>query len=184
MLGAAGLAVGLALQGSLSNFASGVLMVLFRPFKVGDFIEGAGVSGIVEEIQIFSTRLRTIDNKAIIVPNAKLMADNITNYSAKDTRRVDLVVGIGYEDDIDRAKGIIADLLIQDGRVLANPAPQIVVLDLAESSVNLALYPWVKSKDFWGVRCDTLEAIKKRFDAEGIHMPAPQREVHLYQHQA
>jgi small conductance mechanosensitive channel len=182
VLGAAGLAVGLALQGSLANFAAGVLMILFRPFKVGDVIEGAGVMGVVEGIQIFTTQLKTPDNKTIIIPNAKLTADNITNYSTKGTRRVDLVVGIGYEDDIDKAKRTIEEILGQDERVLQEPPPVIDVVELAESSVNLAVYPWVESKDYWGVRCDTLETIKKRFDADGISLPNRQLDVHLYEH--
>jgi len=182
VLGAAGLAIGLALQGSLANFAAGVLMVIFRPFKVGDFIEGAGVAGIVEEMQVFTTQLRTPDNKTIIIPNAKLTADNITNFSAKDTRRVDMVVGIGYDDDIGKAKKVVRDLLAEDGRVLTDPPPTVGVVELADSTVNLAVYSWVKSADYLSVYSDTLESIKKRFDAEGISMPAPQREVHLYEH--
>lgn len=182
VLGAAGLAVGLALQGSLANFAAGVLMIIFRPFNVGDFIEGAGVAGTVEEIQIFTTQLKTPDNKVIIVPNAKLTADNITNYSTKDTRRVDLVAGIGYEDDIDKAKAIIVDLLTEDERVLKDPPPTIAVIELADSSVNIAVRPWVKSIDYWNVYFEVTEQIKKRFDAEGISIPFPQRDIHLYEH--
>jgi small conductance mechanosensitive channel len=184
VLGAAGLAVGLALQGSLANFAAGVLMIIFRPFSVGDFIEGAGVAGTVEEIQIFTTRLNTPDNKVIIVPNAKLTADNITNYSAKDTRRVDLVAGIGYEDDIDKTKAILTDLLAADERVLSDPAPTIGVVELADSSVNIVVRPWVKSADYWKVYFELTEQIKKRFDAEGISIPFPQRDIHVYEHKA
>jgi small conductance mechanosensitive channel len=184
VIGAAGLAVGLALQGSLSNFAAGFLMIIFRPFKVGDFIEGAGVAGTVEVIHIFTTQLSTPDNKTVIVPNAGLTAGNITNYSAKGTRRVDMVMGIGYEDDIDKAKEIMADLIAQDERILKDPAPTIGVVELADSSVNFAVRPWVKSGDYWNVYFELTEKIKKRFDAEGISIPYPQRDVHVYKHNA
>jgi len=183
VIGAAGLAIGLALQGSLSNFAAGFLMMIFRPFKVGDFIEGAGVSGTVEAIQIFTTQLKSPDNKTVIVPNASLTAGNITNYSTKATRRVDIVMGIGYEDDIDKAKKIMADVLAKDGRILKDPAPTIAVVELADSSVNFVVRPWVKAEDYWNVYFDTTENIKKSFDAEGITIPFPQRDVHVYQHQ-
>lgn len=182
ILGAAGLAVGLALQGSLANFAAGVLMIIFRPFKVGDFIEGAGVAGTVEEIQIFTTQLKTPDNKTIIIPNAKMTEGNITNYSNKGTRRVDLVFGIGYGDDIDRARNLIQDEISKDQRIHPEPAPQIVVAELAESSVNFAVRSWVNSADYWGVYFDLTENIKKRFDAEGITIPFPQRDIHVYEH--
>ncbi|MGD8883557.1 MAG: mechanosensitive ion channel [Desulfobacterales bacterium] len=184
VIGAAGLAIGLALQGSLSNFAAGVLMIIFRPFKVGDFIEGAGVAGIVEEIQIFTTQLATPDNKTIIIPNAKLTADNIINYSTKGTRRADMVFGIGYDDDIDKARGIINDILSNDERVLKDPPLQIAISELADSSVNFVARPWVNAGDYWGVVFDVTEAVKKRFDAEGISIPFPQRDVHLYEHKA
>jgi small conductance mechanosensitive channel len=180
VIGAAGLAVGLALQGSLANFAAGVLMLIFRPFGVGDFIEGGGVTGIVEEIQIFTTQLRTPDNKTIIVPNAKITGDNITNYTRKENRRVDLVIGVSYQDDIENVKAVVADVLNGDERVLKDPAPTIAVLELGDSSVNFAVRPWVKTDDYWGVYFDTTEKIKKRFDAEGISIPFPQRDVHLY----
>ena len=182
VIGAAGLAIGLALQGSLANFAAGFLMIIFRPFKVGDFIEGAGVMGTVEEIQVFTTLLKTPDNKVIIIPNAKLTADNITNFSAKDTRRVDLVCGIGYSDDIDKAKKVIADVLAEDERILKDPPPTIGVVELADSSVNFAVRPWVKTAEYWNVYFDTTEQIKKRFDTEGISIPFPQRDVHIYEH--
>jgi len=182
VLAAAGLAVGLALQGSLANFAAGVLMLIFHPFKVGDFIEGAGVAGVVEKIQIFTTQLKTPDNKIVIVPNGKLTGDNITNYSAKEIRRVDLVVGVGYTDNIDKVKQVIADILAKDDRVLKDPAPTIAVLELGDSSVNFAVRPWVKTPDYWGVYFDVTEAIKKRFDVEGISIPFPQRDVHIYEH--
>jgi len=181
VIGAAGLAVGLALQGSLANFASGVLMLIFRPFQVGDFIDGAGVMGIVEEIQIFTTQLRTLDNKTIIIPNAKITGDNITNYTRKETRRVDLVIGVSYRDDIEKVKSVVADVLNGDERILKDPAPTIGVLELGDSSVNFAVRPWVKTGDYWDVYFDTTEKIKKRFDAEGISIPFPQRDVHLYQ---
>ncbi|MGD2096182.1 MAG: mechanosensitive ion channel [Desulfobacterales bacterium] len=184
VLGAAGLAIGLALQGSLSNFAAGVLMIIFRPFKVGDFIEGAGVAGTVEEIQIFTTRLATPDNKTIIIPNAKLTSDNIVNYSTKGTRRADMVFGIGYDDDIDKARDIIVEVLSQEERILKDPTPQVAVSELADSSVNFVARPWVNAGDYWGVVFDVTEAVKKRFDSEGISIPFPQRDVHVYEHKA
>ena len=184
VIGAAGLAIGLALQGSLSNFAAGVLMIIFRPFKVGDFIEAAGVTGTVEEIQIFTTQLVTPDNKTIIIPNAKLTADNIINYSTKGTRRADMVFGVGYEDDIDKARDIINDVISNDERVLKDPPSQIAVSELADSSVNFVTRAWVNAGDYWGVVFDATEAVKKRFDAEGISIPFPQRDVHLYEHKA
>jgi len=157
-------------------------MIIFRPFKVGDFIEGAGVAGTVEEIQMFTTQLKTPDNKTIIIPNAQLTAGNITNFSAKEIRRVDFVFGIAYGDDIDNAKKVIADLLKKDKRILKDPPPTIGVVELADSSVNFAVRPWVKSEDYWGVYFDTTENIKKRFDAEGVTIPFPQQDVHLYEH--
>jgi small conductance mechanosensitive channel len=183
LLGAAGLAIGLALQGSLSNFAAGFLMILFRPFKVGDYIEAAGTAGTVEEIQIFTTTLRTPDNKLVIVPNAKLTADNIVNWSAKGTRRVDMVFGIGYGDDIDRARSVIREIIEADPRVLKDPAPLIALWQLGESSVDFVARPWVKSADYWNVWFETTEKVKKAFDAEGISIPFPQRDIHVYQHQ-
>ncbi len=180
VIGAAGLAVGLALQGSLANFAAGILMLIFRPFQVGDFIEGAGVTGIVEDIHIFTTQLRTFDNKTIIIPNAKITGDNITNYTKKPQRRVDLVIGVSYREDIGKVKGVIAEVLNGDERVLKDPPPTIAVLELGDSSVNFAVRPWVRTEDYWSVRYDTTERIKTRFDAEGISIPFPQRDVHLY----
>jgi len=182
VIGAAGLAIGLALQGSLSNFAAGFLMIIFRPFKVGDFIEGAGVAGTVEKIQIFTTQLKTPDNKTIIIPNAKLSGDNIVNFSAKGTRRVDMVFGIGYGDDMDKARKIITDVIDNDPRVLKDPPPKIAVLALGDSSVDFAVRPWVKVPDYWDLWFDVTETIKKRFDAEGVSIPFPQRDVHLYSH--
>ena len=184
VLGAAGLAIGLALQGSLANFAAGFLMIVFRPFRVGDYIEGAGVAGTVEEIQIFTTTLATPDNKTVIIPNASLTGDNIVNWTVKGTRRVDMVMGIGYDDDIDKAKQIMADILAEDERILKDPAPQIAMIELADSSVNLVVRPWVNATDYWGVYMSTTEKIKKAFDTSGINIPYPQRDVHIYQHSA
>jgi len=180
VLGAAGLAVGLALQGSLSNFAAGVLVIIFRPYKVGDYIEAAGVAGTVDEVQIFNTVMNTPDNKRIIVPNSQITGGIITNYSAHETRRVDFTFGIGYADDIDKAKSIIEEVLTGDERVLEDPAPQIVVAELADSSVNIVARPWAKAADYWGLKFDVTETVKKRFDAEGISIPFPQRDVHVY----
>jgi small conductance mechanosensitive channel len=180
IFGAAGLAIGLALQGSLSNFAAGVLIVLFRPYRVGNYIEGAGISGTVEQVQILTTILITPDNKEIIVPNSQIMNSIITNYSANDTRRVDMVVGVSYDDDIDKVRSTIEDLVAADDRILDEPACTIAVSALADSSVNFVVRPWVKSGDYWGVMFDMTEAIKKRFDEEGISFPFPQQDVHLY----
>ena len=181
IMGAAGLAVGLALQGSLSNFASGVLILIFKPFKIGDFVELAGTAGTVANIQIFTTELSTPDNKQIIVPNSSAMGGIITNVSTHATRRVDMVFGIGYGDDIDKARDIILDVLNSDDRVLKDPAPQVAVAELADSSVNFVTRPWVNAADYWGVMFDTTETVKKRFDAEGISIPFPQQDVHMHQ---
>ena len=180
LLGAAGLAVGLALQGSLSNFAAGVLIVLFRPYKVGDWIEGGGVSGAVEEVQILTTVLKTGDNKRVIIPNSQIMGTTITNYSANETRRVDLVVGVSYSDDLDKVRRELESLVAADDRILDEPAVTIAVSELADSSVNFVLRPWVKTADYWGVYFDLTEAIKKRFDEVGISIPFPQRDVHIH----
>jgi small conductance mechanosensitive channel len=181
IVGAAGLAVGLALQGSLSNFAAGVLLLIFRPFKVGDFVETAGTSGVIQSIQIFTTVLFTPDNKKVIVPNGRIIGDNIVNYSANDSRRVDLVFGIGYEDDIDAARTVLEGVLAADKRVLENPEPVIAVVELADSSLNFVCRPWVKSANYWSVYFDLTEAAKKALDANGISIPFPQRDVHLHQ---
>ena len=181
IIGAAGLAVGLAMQGSLANFAAGVLIVMFRPYKVGDFVEAAGIAGSVVQVQMLTTILTTGDNKQIVVPNAQIMGSIITNYSANDTRRVDLVVGIGYDDDIDKARDTIQQLVDADDRILKDPACLIAVSELADSSVNFVVRPWVKSSDYWGANFDLTEAIKKRFDKEGISFPYPQQDVHLFQ---
>ncbi|AMV71979.1 mechanosensitive ion channel [Desulfuromonas carbonis] len=180
VIGAAGLAIGLALQNSLSNFAAGVMILLFHPFRVGDVIEGAGVIGAVEELHIFTTQLKTGDNKTVFIPNGKLMGDNIVNYSKKGTRRLDLVIGVGYRDDLRRVKEVLQALLKEDPRVLADPAPTVAVLELGASSVNFAVRPWVAVDDYWDLHFDTLERIKLRFDAEGISIPFPQRDVHLF----
>jgi len=174
--------LGIQTTSFIAVFAAGFLMIIFRPFKVRDFIEGAGVAGTVEAIHIFTTQLLTPDNKTIIVPNASLTAGNITNYSAKGTRRVDLVIGIGYGDDIDHAKKVISDILAKEERILKDPAPTIMLIELADSSVNFAVRPWVLAADYWGVYSALTENIKKSFDAEGISIPFPQRDVHVYQH--
>jgi len=180
IIGAAGLAVGLALQGSLANFAAGVLLILFRPFKAGDFVDAGGTMGSVEEIQIFNTVLRTPDNKQVIVPNAQITGGTITNFSAKDTRRVDLVFGIGYGDDIRKARETLEKILADDPRVLKDPPPTVAVLELADSSVNFAVRPWVNSGDYWAVFFDLTEKVKTTFDAQGISIPFPQRDVHMH----
>ena len=180
IVGAAGLAVGLALQGSLANFAAGVLILIFRPFKVGDFIEVAGVSGVVQKIQIFTTELHSPDNKKIIVPNGGVISGNITNYSANDTRRVDLVFGVGYGDDINAAKAVLQSVVAAEPKVLQDPAPTIAVVELADSSVNLVCRPWVNTADYWDVYFNVTEAVKKALDAGGISIPFPQRDLHLH----
>lgn len=184
VIGAAGLAIGLALQGSLANMAAGVLIILFRPYKVGDYVEGGGVAGSVEEVQIFTTVLKSPDNKMIIVPNAQIMGGTITNYSARAERRIDLVVGVGYDADLDKTRQVLLDLLSSDERILGEPAPVIGVIELADSSVNFVVRPWVKTADYWSVYFDLNERIKKRFDQEGITIPFPQRDVHIYEHNA
>lgn len=179
ILGAAGLAVGLALQGSLANFAAGFLLIVFRPFKVGDFVEAAGVSGVVDAIHIFTTTFRTGDNKTIIIPNAKLSGDNIINYSAQTTRRVDMTVGVAYNADLLNVKQVLNDIVSKDERIHSEPAPLVAVAELADSSVNLVVRVWVNTSDYWGVMFDTTETIKNRFDAEGIGLPFPQRDIHI-----
>jgi small conductance mechanosensitive channel len=182
VLGAAGLAVGLAFQGALGNFAAGFLLVVFRPFRVGDFIEGAGVAGVVEAIHIFTTQLRTSDNKTVIVPNAKLTDDNIVNWSVKGTRRVDMTFDIGYDDDISNVRELIYGVIAADDRILTDPPPAITVSELAPSSVKLAVRPWVKVKDYWNVYSDLTEKIKKTFESNGVSIPYPQRDIHIYKH--
>lgn len=181
ILGAAGLAVGFALQGSLSNFASGVMLIIFKPVKAGDFVEAAGVMGSVEEIGIFVTTLTTPDNKVIYIPNSQMGGGIITNYSIKDTRRVDMEFGIGYSDDIDKARSAILEVLSSDSRILKDPTPDVFVGTLADSSVNFKVRPWVNAADYWGVYFDVTENIKKKFDANNISIPFPQTDVHLFQ---
>ncbi|MHC4310774.1 MAG: mechanosensitive ion channel family protein [Planctomycetota bacterium] len=179
VLGAAGLAIGLALQGSLSNFASGFLMIIFRPFKVGDFIEAAGVKGTVKEIQIFNTIISTPDNIRAIIPNSQITGGNVLNYSANGTRRVDLVIGISYEDDLKKAKTIIEDVLVSDNRVFKDPSPTVAVFELADSSVNFVVRPWVKAEDYWNIYFEMTAKIKLAFDENGVTIPFPQRDVHI-----
>jgi small conductance mechanosensitive channel len=179
ILGAAGLAIGLALQGSLANFAAGFLMIIFRPFKVGDFVEAAGVAGVVKDMQIFTTTMKTGDNKTIIIPNAKISGDNIINYSAEENRRVDMTVGVAYDADLSKVRDVLNDIISKDGRIMSDPPPQVVVGELADSSVNFIVRLWTKSEDYWGVKFDITETIKNRFDAVGIGIPFPQREVHI-----
>ncbi len=181
VLGAAGLAVGLALQGSLSNFAGGVLILLFRPFKVGDVIEAQGVIAAVHGIQIFNTVLKTYDNKTIILPNGPLSNDKIINYSTEETRLVEWVFGIGYSDDIDKARKVIREVVFSDERILDRDAPFINVAELADSSVNFKVRARVQTDDYWSVYFDMTEGVKKAFDKEGISIPFPQRDVHLQQ---
>ena len=180
VMGAAGLAVGLALQGSLSNFAAGVLIVIFRPYRVGDWVEAAGISGSVEQVQILTTILKTGDNKQIIVPNSQIMNSIITNYSANDTRRIDMIVGVSYSDDLDKVRKTLEELVASDERILKDPACTIAVSELADSSVNFVVRPWASTADYWSVKFDLTEAVKKRFDKEGISFPFPQQDVHLY----
>jgi len=158
------------------------MIVAFRPYKVGDFIEAGGVSGTVVEVQIFTTVLKSPDNKKIIVPNAQIMAGTIVNISANPTRRLDLVAGCGYDDDLDKVRRVLEEIVATDDRVLADPEPTIAVVELADSSVNFVVRPWVNAGDYWPTHFDMTEAIKKRFDAEGISIPYPQQDVHMYQH--
>ncbi len=183
IMGAAGLAIGLALQGSLANFASGVLIVMFRPYRVGDFVEAAGIAGVVLQVQILTTILKTGDNKQIIVPNGQIMNSIITNYSALDTRRVDMTVGVSYDDDLDKVRSTIQELVNADERILKDPECLIAVSELADSSVNFTVRPWVNTADYWGVMFDLTEAIKKRFDKDGISFPFPQQDVHIYKNE-
>jgi small conductance mechanosensitive channel len=181
IIGAAGLAVGFALQGSLSNFASGVMLIIFRPFKSGDYVEAGGTSGSVESIQIFNTTLKTPDNKVVIVPNSQITSDKIVNYSAMDKRRIDFVFGIGYDDNIKKAKDILEKIIAEDDRILKDPAPVVAVLELGDSSVNFAVRPWVNTADYWAVFFDITEKVKLTFDENNISIPYPQRDVHIHQ---
>jgi small conductance mechanosensitive channel len=180
VIGAAGLAVGLALKDSLSNFAAGVMLVLFRPFTIGDVVSTAGITAKVEKINIFNTLFCSPDNQLIIVPNNKIISDIITNINAKDTRRIDLTVGISYSDDISKTKEILEKLAKEDSRILVDPAPAIAVAELADSSVNLVFRPWVKTQDYWNVRFELTEKIKNTLDEAGISIPFPQQDVHLF----
>ncbi len=181
VVAAAGLAIGLALQGSLSNFAAGVMIILFRPFKVGDFVEAGGAKGLIEEIHIFHTMLRTPDNIQLVVPNGAITGGNISNYSAKPTRRIDLVVGCGYSDDLQAVKQFLAELVNNDMRVLRDPEPVVAVGELGDNCVNFIVRPWVANADYWAVRWDLTEAIKTGFDLRGFQIPFPQRDLHVYQ---
>ncbi|MBN1163375.1 MAG: mechanosensitive ion channel [Candidatus Krumholzibacteriota bacterium] len=184
ILGAAGFAIGFALQGSLASFASGVLLLVFRPIKIGDFVEIAGVAGTVKEIRLFNTVIATPDNVKIYVPNGKINGDIIKNYAGFDTRRIDLVFGIAYGSPIDKAHQILQKIASGDQRVLVDPACQIAVAELSDSSVNFVLRPWVKKEDYWAVRFDITEKVKKEFDSNGIEIPFPQTDVHLYKETA
>jgi len=179
LIGAAGLAIGLSLQSTLQNFAAGVMLILFKPFKLGDFIEAGGSTGVVEKINIFNTIMRTGDNREIIVPNGAIYGGTITNNSARDTRRIDMIFGIGYDDDIRKAKELLNDIMANDERILEDPKPLVAVAELADSSVNFNVRPWVKSSDYWGVLFDVTEKVKLTFDENNISIPYPQMDVHL-----
>jgi len=179
IIGAAGLAVGLALQGTLQNFAGGVIILLFKPYKVGDFVDGAGHMGTVKEIKIFTTILNTPDNKLIIIPNAQLSNSSLTNFSAMETRRVDFTFGIGYGDDYDKAKKLLLDLINADERILKDPEPFIALSELADSSVNIVVRVWAKGADYWGIYFDMNEKVYKNFTGAGLNIPFPQMDVHL-----
>ena len=178
ILGAAGLAVGMALSGTLQNFAGGVMILIFKPFKVGDFVEAQGFAGVIKEIQIFNTIMKTGDNKTIIIPNAPLSSGPMVNYSTEAQRRVDMSFGIGYNDDIDKAKAVLQKLIDSDSRILKDPASMIAVSELADSSVNFVVRAWVKAADYWGVFFEMQEKVKKQFDKDGISIPYPQMDVH------
>jgi small conductance mechanosensitive channel len=181
VLGAAGLAIGLALQGSLANFAGGVLLLIFRPYKVGDFVDAAGQMGVVKKIEIFSTILTTGDNKTIIIPNGAISNSPITNFSTQATRRVDIVFGIGYDDDLKKAKQVLKEIIDADERIHKDPEPLIVISNLGDSSVDITTRSWVDSGDYWGVYFDLTEKAKLAFDENGISIPYPQTDVHLHQ---
>lgn len=181
VMAAAGLAVGFALQSSLSNFASGIMLIIFRPFQTGHYIQAGGASGTVEEIRLFNTVLRSPDNIRIIMPNSKITGDKITNYSVKETRRIDLKFSVGYQDDLKLAREIIERVISEDERILKDPKPDVRVVELSDNSVDFAVRPWVKASDNWPTRCDLIEKIKREFDAKGISIPFPLRDIHLYQ---
>ncbi|MDC0932869.1 mechanosensitive ion channel [Arcobacteraceae bacterium] len=178
ILGAVGLAVGLAFQSTLANISAGVMIVIFRPFSIGDFIEAGGVAGVVEELNLFNTVFKTADNKVIIVSNSNIIGGNITNYSLKETRRVDFVFGIGYDDDLKLAKETLVNIMSKDSRILQDPVPFVAVGELADSSVNFTVRVWVKSADYWAVHFDTIEKVKLTFDKKGISIPYPQMDIH------
>ena len=182
VLGAAGLAIGLALQGSLANFAAGVLMIIFRPYKLGDYVCVAETEGFVEEVDVFTTTLRMPDKTKIIIPNGQIMDAKIINYTDAENRRLDIEVGIGYDDDIDHAKQVLLEAMAESDYVLAEPEPKVSVSSLGESSVNIALRPWVKAADYMRASHDVTERVKKALDAAGISIPFPQRDVHMYRH--
>ena len=179
ILGAAGLAIGLSLQGSLANFAGGVLILLFEPFKIGDYIATSTHSGTVEKITIFNTTLVTIDNKTIIIPNGDLSNKEITNYTAKKTRRIDMVFGVSYDDDLAKVRGILEKIIKEDKRILKDPEPMVVVGELADSSVNFFVRPWCKTEDYWDIKFDFIEKVKNEFDKAKITIPYPQMDVHM-----
>ncbi|MEX0915506.1 MAG: mechanosensitive ion channel domain-containing protein [Wenzhouxiangellaceae bacterium] len=181
VLGAAGLAVGLAMQNSLGNFAAGVMLIFFRPFTKGDYVEAGGTSGTVDEVSIFNTVLNTPDNRRVIVPNGQITSDTITNYSAHDTRRIDLIIGVDYGDDLKVARATLEKTLAQHDKVLADPEPVVWVMELADSSVNFAVRPWVAAAEYWQVRNELLEQIKSDLEAAGCSIPFPQRDVHLHE---
>jgi small conductance mechanosensitive channel len=181
VLGTAGLAIGLALQGTLGNFSSGVMLLLFRPFHVGDYVEAAGAAGTVSEIGVFSTTLNTPDNVKIIVPNSGIFGAMIKNYSANDTRRNDIVLGISYDDDIANAIAVVNAVLGKDSRVLSEPEPMVAVSELADSSVNLVVRPWCRKEDYWALRFDLIRRFKEDLEQAGCSIPYPQRDVHLHQ---
>lgn len=180
LIGAAGLAIGFAMQDSLSNFASGVMLIVFRPFKDGDFVEAGGVTGVVEKINIFTTTMRTGDNREIIVPNGSIFGGTITNYTARSTRRIDMVFGIGYGDDLLKAKRILEEIVANEERCLKDPKPVVLVNDLGAHSVNFKVRPWVNSPDYWDVLAAITEKVKLSFDEQGISIPFPQMDVHLH----
>jgi small conductance mechanosensitive channel len=180
ILAAAGLAIGLSLQGTLSNFASGVMIILFKPFKIGDFVSVAGETGVIEEIHIFNTMMKTGDNVQIIIPNGSVVGGNITNFSAKETRRIDLVVGCGYDDDLKAVKAHLTEMVTKHELILQDPAPVVAVHELGDSCINLVVRPWVKSSDYWAVRWELTENIKTSFDEKGFSIPYPQTDVHVH----
>ena len=179
IIGAAGLAIGLALQGSLSNFAAGFLIILFRPFKMGDYVEAGGVSGSIAKISIFTTEINTVDNKKIIVPNAQIMNGTITNYSAEETRRVDLTFGVGYEADIKKVKDILSSIITKHELILKDPEPFVRLGNLGDSSIDFKVRVWTKTADYWAVFFDLTESAKEAFDKENINIPYPQMDVHM-----